>query len=96
MELKLKIDSPRKDGPQSWIVISRSIDKCVTELPEENKKHSLQRSDTQYGATRRDETEGTIDTAFILTFVNDIADQAKEMERHIRCWKIDDTAYKIS
>ena len=28
----------QKDGTQSWIVISRGVHKCATELPEENKK----------------------------------------------------------
>ena len=34
----IKIDSMQNDGNQSWIVISRGINKNVTELPEENEK----------------------------------------------------------
>ena len=36
--IEIKMDSVQKDGTQSWIVISRSINKYVTELPEEIKK----------------------------------------------------------
>ena len=37
--IDIKIRSMQKDGrTQSWVVISRSVDKCVTELSEENKK----------------------------------------------------------
>ena len=35
--VEIKIDSMQKDGTQSWIVISRSVNKHVTELPEEDK-----------------------------------------------------------
>ena len=35
---EIKIDSKQNDGTQSWTVISRGINKYVTELPEENKK----------------------------------------------------------
>ena len=36
--IEVKIGSMRNDGSQSWIVISRGIDKYVTVLPEENEK----------------------------------------------------------
>ena len=36
--IEIKIDFMRKDATQSWIVISRGLDKYVTELPEVNKK----------------------------------------------------------
>ena len=36
--IEVKIDSMQNDGTQSWIVISKGINKYVTELPEENKK----------------------------------------------------------
>ena len=39
--IEITINSTQKDGTQSWIVISRSIEKYVTELSEENKKPIL-------------------------------------------------------
>ena len=36
--IEMKIDSLQKHGTQSWIVISRCINKYVTELRKENKK----------------------------------------------------------
>ena len=36
--IEMRINSVQKDGSQSWTVISRSIDQCVTELSEENEK----------------------------------------------------------
>ena len=39
--IEITINSAQKDGTQSWIVISRSIEKYVTELSEENKKPIL-------------------------------------------------------
>ena len=36
--IEIRIDSMQNDGTQSWIVISRGIDKYVTELSEENEK----------------------------------------------------------
>ena len=38
--IEVKIDSMQNDGTLSWIVISRGINKYVTELPEENGKPS--------------------------------------------------------
>ena len=35
---EVKIDSTQNDGSQSWIVISRGVDKYETEHPEENEK----------------------------------------------------------
>ena len=37
-EIEVKIDSMQNDGSQSWIVISRGINRYVTDLPEENEK----------------------------------------------------------
>ena len=36
--IEIKTDSLQTDGSRSWIVISRGINKYVTELPEENEK----------------------------------------------------------
>ena len=36
--IEIMTDCMQKDGTQSWIVISRDVNKYVTELPEENKK----------------------------------------------------------
>ena len=36
--IEIKIDSMQNDGSQSWIVISRGVNKYVTELPEKNEK----------------------------------------------------------
>ena len=36
--MEVKIDSMKKHGTQSWMVISKGVDKNVTELSEENKK----------------------------------------------------------
>ena len=36
--IEIKIDSMQKDGTQSCMVISKGVDKYVTELAEENKK----------------------------------------------------------
>ena len=36
--IEIMIDSMQNDGSQSWIVISRRMDKCVNELPEETGK----------------------------------------------------------
>ena len=36
--IEIKIDSMKNDGCQSWIVISRGMNKYVNELPEENGK----------------------------------------------------------
>ena len=36
--IEMRINSVQKDGSQSWTVISRSIDQCVTELSKENEK----------------------------------------------------------
>ena len=36
--MEIKVDSMQKDGTQSWIVISRSVNKYLTELSKKNKK----------------------------------------------------------
>ena len=36
--IEMKIVSMQNDGSQSWIVISKGMNKYVDELPEENKK----------------------------------------------------------
>ena len=81
MELKLRsTDSMQNDGTQSWIAISRGINKYVT-LPEENKKpiHSEEVA-SGTGRTRCDKTTGTIPTIFIFIFVDYYSDQSPEME----------------
>ena len=79
--IEVKIDSVQHDGTQSWIVISRGINKYVTELPEEIKKliHYKEVA-SNAGKSRCDKTSGTIHAIFIFIFVDCHVDKSTEWE----------------
>ena len=70
-----------KYGSQSWIVISRGMNKYVTELLEEGGQ-SIHDEEAALGAekTRCDKTTGTSHTSFIFIFDDSYVDRATEME----------------
>ena len=79
----MNIDSMQKDGSQSWIVISRGVNKYVKELPEENSK-SIHYEEVTIGAGRPVATQQKEQSTPQLSSLSTIccADRSAEVERH--------------
>ena len=81
--MKIKVNSVKNDGSQSWIVISRGINKYVEDLAEESGKSvHCEEMVTSSVEARCGRTEGTIEST--ITFILDdvCANRSMEVERH--------------
>ena len=73
----------QKDGTQSWMVITRSVGKYVTELSEKNQKPiHYEEASSRTGETCCDGTKRT--TFTVLIFVINLTDQTTKVEGQSR------------
>ena len=76
----IKLDSMRYDGSQSWIVMSRGLNKYVNEIPVENGKSFNAKKWPPFRETPCDKTQGPVHTIIIFILDDCYADRLAEVQ----------------